>query len=147
MAYLLSALRSHLVAENIVRVPAVSGVKPPMWLEPRNGAPAPGEGDSPTEIGHDAVLSAFVTGGIPARPREVELRKDVVDIWIRVAAANLAFDIEEQLRAAIVDRVDWTMGGLHIGESLQWRSPLQRLESGPQGWTFVSSYIFERRAF
>lgn len=142
---LLSALRAYLVSEEIVRVPATPGTEPPMWLDPRDGVPAPGEGQNPVEVGKDAVLGAYITGGIKARPREPELRKQVVDVWIRTKSAATAPLIDAQLYEALVDRVDWTMGGLHICESLEWR-PLQRLESGPQGWTYISAYIFERRA-
>jgi hypothetical protein len=139
---LLTHLRDHLIAEGLVRRPSVAGAAPPMWLEPRDGVPAPGEGENATEIGPTTVVGAYLTGGIPPRPYMAMLRRDTVDVWLRSQRAPLNFQLEVAIRTAVIDRRDWTMAGLQVVESLMWR-PLQRLESGPQGYTHIFSLIFE----
>jgi hypothetical protein len=143
MPRLLTAIRDELIAHNIVRKPSVPGPLPPMWLEPTLGEPAPGEGNNPVEIGEDLVLAAYLTNGF-AQPAYSTLRKPIVDIRIRSAKdkAYLAEDVELAITPRLRDRRDWTMGGLYVVESEQWR-PLQRLGSDTQGYTHVVSYWFE----
>jgi hypothetical protein len=64
MATLLDHVRSHLIAQGLVRDPRVAGSLPPCWRQPANGTPAPGEGTNPTEIGADAVIGLVHSGGI-----------------------------------------------------------------------------------
>lgn len=139
---LLTYLRDHLIAEGLVRRPSVSGTTPPMWLEPRHGTPAPGEGENATEIGPTTVVGAYLTGGIPPRPYMAMLRRDTVDVWLRSQRAPLNFELEVAVRAAVIDRRGWVMAGLPVVESLLWR-PLQRLESSDQGYTHIFSLLFE----
>jgi hypothetical protein len=112
-----------------------------LFLDPRDGVPPPGSVQPAT----DAVLAAIPTGGIPARVREDELRKDIVDIWLRTKTSVRARELEEEIRELLIDKTDWMMGALWIGESLQWR-PLQRFSSDQDGYTYITAYIFERRA-
>lgn len=144
---LLTHLRDYLVAEGIARVPRVAGAAPPLWIEPRNGAVAPGEspGNDPAEANADAVISLFFTGGVVQPPYESFWRKDVVDFWLRVSKAPTALELDKQLRAALTDKRAWDMAGLEVIESEQWRA-LGRLDSGPQGFTYVTAYIIETRA-
>jgi hypothetical protein len=143
MPRLLNAIRDELVARDIVRKPTVAGPLPPMWLEPALGVPAPGEGNNPVGIGDDLVLGGFLTGGFAPAPYAT-LRKPIVDIRIRTAKdkAYLAEDIELAITARLGDQRDWTMGGLYVVESQQWR-PLQRLGSDAQGYEHVVAYWFE----
>lgn len=143
-------MRDYLIAQNIVRKPSVAAPggdpnRPPLWLEPRNGVPAPGESpnDVTVEIGPDSVLGAYLTGGIPARPFESSLRVDTVDVWFRTSGALRAFTLEKLVRAALVDKRNWTMGTQVIIDSEQWRA-LQRLESNDQGFIFIASYMFQQ---
>lgn len=144
MPNLLSALRDHLVAQGIVRKPSVAGALPPLWLEPALGTPGPGEGNNPTEIGSDLVLGAFLTGGFAPPPYGSFLRKPIVDIRIRALKdkAYLAEQIELAITKALIDRRDFTMGGLYVVECEQWR-PLQRLGSDEQGYEYVVAYWWE----
>lgn len=136
---LLDNLLTHLVTEGIVRRPSVPGVLPPMFNDPRDGVPAP------AAVNGDAALGIFQTGGIRPAPRMDELRNDIVDIWIRTKTSPRALELEEEIRDALIDKVDWLMGGLWVSESLQWR-PLQRFVSNADAYTFITAYIFERRA-
>ena len=146
---LLSAFRNYLVDQELVRIPSVAGDAHPLWLEPRDGAPAPGEGESAATIDDELVLSAFLAAPIPRGPFESELRTDVIDVWLRCAnPPTVAHDFEPLLRTAIIggavgDNRNWDMAGVRIIESLEWRG-MQRLGSGPQGFTYVVSYLFER---
>jgi len=139
---LLEALRDHLVAAGVVRPPRAPGALPPMWLDPRAGAPAPGEGDAADAA---AVLAAFPTGGIPARPYESFLRTDGIDVWIRAVSGPVALDLEAQLRGELVDRRDFDLATMRIVECREWR-PMQRLGSDAQAYTYVCSYLFQRYA-
>lgn len=147
MTLLLDGLRAHLAGAGIVRIPRDAGTAPPMWLHPRDGVPAPGEGEPArrVEIGPDAVLGAFLTGGIPPRPYEAVLRRDIVDIRLRTKTAPLAMALDEQIRAALVDRRNWLMGGVRVIESRQWRA-MQPLGSDAQAFDWVVAFLFETYA-
>lgn len=140
MATLLEHFRDHLVSAGVVRIPRVAGTVPPLWLEPRDGAPAPGDKTGTEDS--STVLSAFLTGGLASRPYESFMRTDIVDVWVRATQAPAVFDLETGLRAAIIDKRAWDMAGLTVIESLQWR-PLQRLGSDAQGFTFVCAFTFQ----
>lgn len=140
---LLSALREDLVDRGIVRKPSVAGPASPMWLEPRVGVPAPGEGDVPVEVGQDMVLGAYLTGGISPQPYGSFLRKAIIDIRYRCSHPKLAEQAYVDITAALIDRRDFTLGGTtYIVECEEWRS-LQRLGSDQQSFDYVSALIFE----
>jgi hypothetical protein len=141
---LLEALLTYLADDvEVVRRASAPGPLPALLTDPKEGVPPPGTG---VAAANDAILAALQTGGIPARVREDELRKDIVDIWIRAKTSARARQLEEEaIRPNLIDKTDWNMGGLWIGESLQWR-PLQRFSSDSDGFTFITAYIFERRA-
>jgi hypothetical protein len=141
---LLDHLRDFLIAEGIARDPRTPGPLPPVWRQPRNGCPAPGEGDEP-EVGADAVLALMTAPGVPPRRYEGALRRDGVDVWVRAAAAPTAFAIEQRLRAVLNDRRAFDLAGLRLEECLLFRD-LQLIESGEQGFTFTTGYLFERWA-
>lgn len=145
MALLLKDLRSYLVGEGVVRVPSVAGPAPPLWLEPKHGTPAPGEGNNPTERGTDAVLAAFREGGPPARSYESFLRTDLVDLRIRTTTATRADELEIALRAALIDKRGWTMGTRTVVESGQL-SGLDRLAADEQSFTYQVVYWFQTYA-
>ena len=142
MADLLSELRAHLITEGIVRDPATPGAQPPMWLQPRDGVPAPGEGPTTTAIGQTAVLGAFRTGGIPRGAYASWGRLLTVDITFRTTTAPAAVALDEQIRAVLVDRRDWMMGALHVIECLPWRE-FQPVGSDRQSFDALASYVFE----
>lgn len=139
---LLASFRAGLVAAGVCRVPAVAGAAPPMYLEPRDGAPAPGQNPG-VEADASCVLSAFASGGIPPDAYESWLRRDTVDVWIRTAKAPTAFAVEGGLRAALIDRRNFALGSMRVVEVSQWRE-LQRLGSDDDGWTFIVSYMVQR---
>lgn len=146
MADLLSALRDHLVAQGIVRKPSVAGDRPPLWLEPMQGVPAPGEGANATEIDPNLVLGAFLTGGLAPGRFESWWRQPIVDIRFRGRNVQTIQTTELAISKALIDRVDWVMGTganqLYVVECEQWRA-LQRLGSDEQGYEFVAAYIWQ----
>lgn len=140
-AQLLTALREHLASEGLVRDPAVPGGEPPMWLEPRTGVRAPGEGDAP-ERGDDVVLGAYVAGGVPPRPYESWQRRPTVDLRFRSRTAPLAHQLDAGIRAVLIDRRNWMLGSLRIIESQVWRE-FQPLGFDEQAFDYVTSWIFQ----
>lgn len=140
---LLYNLRSALNAAGISRTPTVGGTAYPLWIDPRNGVPAPGEG-KPSETNADCVLGAFQVSGIPRGSYEDEfLRIDAVDIWVRARIAPIAYDVDERIHAVLGDKRAYTLGVLPILESKLFR-PLQRLGSDEDGYVFTTQYTFER---
>jgi hypothetical protein len=146
---LLPPLRDFLIAQGIARKPSVPGPLHPLWLDPRNGVPAPGldgEGgtDKPDEIDENVVFGAFQVSGIPKPPYEQShLRIDAVDIWIRSKNALLGREAAEPIIAALADQRQFDLGGLTIVESLLFR-PLQLLGSDDNGYNFTMEFTFER---
>lgn len=139
---LLTALRTHLADQGIVRKPSVAGAAPPMWLEPRRGVPAPGEGSVPVEVGADLVVGAFIATGIPPRPYESWQRRPVVDIRFRARRAEFAHQLDATIRAALIDRRGWMLGPLRVLESQVWRE-FQPLGFDEQAFDFVTGWIFQ----
>lgn len=143
-AELLPHLRDFLIAQNLVRKPSVAGAAHPLWLDPRNGVPAPGEGVNATEKDADVVLGAFQVSGIPKPPYEASvLRTDAVDVWIRARIAPLAYQTSDAIIAALADQRQFDLAGLTIVECLLFR-PLQRLGSDENGFDFTMQFTFER---
>lgn len=142
MALLLEHFRDHLVSRGLVRKPAVAGVLPPLWLEPRNGAPAPGEGNNATERHPDVVIAAFMSGGVPAQRHEGFFRYDGIDIQLRARTAPLALTFESNLRATINDQRQLDMAGLTVIECLQFR-PLQSLGRDEHSFDYVTEYLLQ----
>jgi hypothetical protein len=143
VALILPFLRDYLVAEGIVRVPSVSGSAPPIWLEPRMGTPAPGEGNNPTERGATIVVGAVQEPGIPPSAYESLKRQDIVGFTIRTLKAPDAHAFEGQLRDALIDRRNWDMAGMRIIESEVW-SEIGLIVSDAQAYTYRLAYWFER---
>jgi len=130
------------VAQGVVRVPRVAGAEPPLWLEPKEGVPAPGEGASGPEIA-STVAAAFRTGGIPfERAGGAYIRRVTVDIRIRSMKVQDAYALDSALYPLLHDKQAWDMSGLTVIESLQERE-LQRLGSDAQSFDFVTEYLFE----
>lgn len=143
-AELLPPLRDYLIAQGIVRRPSVAGALAPLWLDPRKGVPAPGEGTNATEKNNDVVLGAFQVSGFPRPPYEASvLRMDAVDVWIRARIAPLAYQKADAIIAALNDKRQFDMAGLTIVECLLFR-PLQRLGSDENGFDFTMQFSFER---
>lgn len=147
MTLLLPEVRAYLVAQSLARVPSTAGAAAPMWLEPRKGTPAPGEspGQNATEIGPTLVIAAWPGGGIPPASYESGFREDIVDFEIRARTAPVAHEWEEQARAALIDKRNWSMGAITIIESLLWR-PMQLLSHDEQSYTYRMAVWFQRYA-
>jgi hypothetical protein len=112
-----------------------------LWLEPQQGVPAPGEGAG-TEVGSDLVLGAYLTNGVAPGRFESWWRQPIIDLRFRGRSVQTIQTTELAISKVLIDRVDWTMGGLYLVEAEQWRA-LQRLGSDEQGYEFVASYIFQ----
>lgn len=162
-ARLLTALREHLTAAGLVRPPHILGAEAPMWLEPRLGTPAPGEGNNPTEVGADIVVGAYIAGGIAPGPFDGDRRKPIVELRYRTRQGYMAEDLSLRVDAQIATRrfatltsagfpADITddvvpdpafmLSGLFVLECTQVLE-LQRLGSDEQGFEHTVQYQFE----
>lgn len=145
MPDLLPALRQHLIANNVVRQPSVAGSKPPMWLEPMRGTPAPGEtppAGTAVEVGTSLVIAAYITGGVAPQPFGSWERRPIIELRFRGTSPKEIEQTELAITGLVIDRRDWTMGGLYVLESGQWRA-LQRVQADEQGYEFLSAYWFQ----
>ena len=138
----LSSMRDYLVAQNLVRKPSVAGSNPPMWLEPKLGVPAPGEGNNPTEVGSDLVIGAYLTTGIAPGRYESWWRQPIVEVRFRGQTPQNIESTELAISKVLIDKVDWTMAGLYVVEAEQFQ-PLQRLGSDAQGYEYSTAYVFQ----
>lgn len=147
MAGLSEEFRDYLISLGIVRKPRVAGGVPPMWVDPRNGVPAPGEGQNATEKDDNIVLGAFLNlgGGIPARMMESSIRADTIEVRYRVKTAPLVEGIERQIRGAVLDKFDQWFATERIIATQEWRA-LTEIDSGEQGFEYLSSYVIWRYA-
>lgn len=143
MSLLLKGLRDHLASLGIVRVPKDAGDVPPLWLDPQDGVPAPGEGNAPNEVDPDMVLGAYITGGFaPVAYEAAWLRTPIVDIRFRARTSPLVETTELAITGALVDRRDWMMGDVYVIECEQWNA-LSRISSDTQGFDYRVSYWFQ----
>lgn len=150
MPDLLDEILDHLVAQGVVRRPDTDGPEPPLWRQPADGAPAPGEKKG-TANDDRTVLSAFRSGEIPREPGLGYSDRAIVDFWIRTKDARLVDDIRSQLSAEFAPpdfgiRTDWMMGDLYVIESRQWTGLAPLGSSRSQGFDFKVGYLFETRA-
>lgn len=154
MADLLTSVRDYLIEKDLGRDPRVAPSDPvgnahPIWRDPRDGAIAPGEAPG-DENDPDLVISIYRPGGVPQGYFEDAVwRKDTVDFFLRGRTSKVIFDYEPELRRAFVredsapvPRTNWTMAGLPVIESSLWR-PLQTVDRGEQGYTYLISFLFE----
>jgi hypothetical protein len=145
-------IRNHLVSAGTVRNPRTASALVPLWVDPENGAPAPGDFDAPLK-GTDAVVSIFMTGGFPTRLFGHSRRMQVVDFWFRVLRAPKADELYLEIRRLLVradDPMGWMLGGdppvgTRVIMSTETR-PLQQLAAPGEvstGYTYVSQIGFE----
>jgi hypothetical protein len=155
MPTILDALRAELVTAGVGRTPRTDNPDlPPIFLA---RSPLQGAGDTaglnPIEVGRDAVIGLYVAGGIPAPAMESDRRRDRIDVWIRVRQndAPRAYRIGAAIRAAVVDRINYKLGGepdgIRVVQSLEWAA-LQPVETGIAGQsdTWVYMLLFESYA-
>ena len=145
----LTESRAHLVSAGVVREPRVAGSDPPCWIEPRGGAPDPGD-RSGVEDSTEAVVSIFRSGGIVQPFWEQRYgRKDTLDFVLSTRTATLRDQIAEAIEneflgSGDVDeiRMSWEMGDLMVIQSQLWR-PLAPLGSDEDGFRSIISFYFE----
>lgn len=142
---ILDALEAYLNgAAALTRDPQVAVAnRYPLWIEPNEGTPAPGEGATTIEKDPNLVIGAFQSPGLGAPRYEDFIRSDGVILMIRARKAFIAHEFEFKLRDALHDKRKWQMGPLVIIESLLFR-PMQRLSSDPKVVNFTTEYLFER---
>lgn len=155
------ALRDQLVTSGIARRPDQPGPGarpwlPVVWRHPDQGAIGPGdpldEGMAASARDDGLVLSLMYAPGIPPAAGTEERRIDGVDVVLRGRVMRQIADLEIQVRNLLLGvppqpggRCDWTMSGLYIIQSRQWRS-FAPLDARDGVFTFSVGYTFETRA-
>src|SRR5687767_10852594 len=98
----LTAVRDDLDAAGIIRKPRTAGALPPMHVEPRGGAVAPGDRPAP-EDDPDLVVTLTLGGELGEGPLDRYRRRVVIDVRYRsksTAGLKRARDTDQ----AIADR-------------------------------------------
>lgn len=150
MAELLEHCRNHLVAQGIVRPATVAAppddpTRPPLWLDPRDGLPAPAdEGGQAIDANTDLIIALFPDTGEPTRPFEGFMTADFVEVRYRGLKTPRIFAVERAIAAEFDDKRGWVMDGLWLHESRRF-AKLGRVGSDRQGFVYRSIYRFERR--
>jgi hypothetical protein len=151
---LATAIREELVAAGLVRRPDTVEDLPPLIIEPRGGAPAPGDRDAP-EDHPDLVVTLTFSGDISELPRDTYRRRSVFDVRYRskgTAGLQRAHALDAAIRGHLVNRNDfglgWTMGTDHpvFILSSQMFAGLGRIGSTAEGFDELAKYLFEVHA-
>ena len=142
---LLTAFRTHLVAVSLARLPnSATPAAHPLWVEPLNGTPAPGE-KSGVNNDVDRTLGAYQTNGPPSKQFESGYRSDIIDLEFRTKRPEIlpgTFALEKLIRAAIIDKRNWDLADLRILQSYEWRA-MQRVNSDEAtGYVHSAAYLF-----
>lgn len=152
MTRLLDAFRDELITAGIVRDPNVAGPLPPMWKAPV-GVYAPGEQPpkgNTTQIGTDAVIGAYMTGGIaPPAFGQWSIYSNV-ELRIRTVRGYIAGDLEQAITLRLLTRfgagLDHTIpllgGALDVVE-IEQAIPLQFLGADEQGFEHLVTYLVQ----
>lgn len=117
---ILAAFREELVTANLVRKPSSAGALPPLHIEPRGGAPAPGEREG-IEDDANLVLSLFASGELSEDNFDaVTRRRLVIDVRYRAAssaAERSAMALDAAIRGLLI-RPDTNYGfGFELGSA------------------------------
>lgn len=152
---LLTAIRRHLIDADIVRSPATADPDlRPCFVEPVNGAPAPGEREG-TEDDALAMLSISLSTTLGELPFDTYRRRFSIDFRYRsrgTAGLKAARALDAAIRAELIGRDDYAFGyvlaegtadALLILSASEW-SPLSKLQTDPNGGqTDIAKIVFE----
>lgn len=154
-AAILTAFREDLIALDLVRRPSDAGARPPMHVEPKEGAPGPGEREG-IEDDPAVVLSIFNGGELgEGTGYEAALRRRaVVDVRYRAAdnaAVRRVFALDAAIRASLVTPARnygygfmlGTAAPVFVHQAAIWGGlgPLGR--GRDVGFDFVAKYLLE----
>jgi hypothetical protein len=94
----------------------------------------------------DPTVGLFVGTGVPeARHDASWLRTDTVDIVIRSTTAPAAIALDDAIRYQLVDRRNWSMGGLLVVESEMSRA-LSQVGADEVCFDWTCSYTVQYQA-
>jgi hypothetical protein len=121
--YVLEELRDYLVGQGVGQVPAASSsvVLPSIWLDPRDGAPEPRDGENITITLRDTMLAA-------AGELEAWIEEAFIDVIVRSRTAAPGKLVQRSIRNLIHPitahggRFNWTMNNLLVEYSTMWRA-------------------------
>lgn len=115
-------LRAYLVAQGVVQAQsaAPSTVLPSVWIDPRDGARLPREGEDITVTLRDTLLAA-------PDPLQAWIEVAYIDVIVRARREPAGKMVHRQIRnllhpvSAHGGRFQWTMGSLLVAYSTLWR--------------------------
>lgn len=138
----LSAVRNELVAAGIVRRPNDSGTLPPLHVEPKGGAPAPGErrdGAAEQETAGNVVASIRLSSEIPGSPADAFRRRVIVDVIYRSASTTAAPSPNAALQRARLLHEEIVR---HLVDANAYRMGQTLDAGGPAALSMLSAAVF-----
>lgn len=142
----LGAFRNHLVALELMRKASVAGPLPPAIIEPRGGAPAPGEGEG---TANDPDLIVTLRGGGEIPPGDNGwLLQTTIDVRYRGLTAERIMRLDADIVASLhegpgIRRRAWEMGGLFVLETGIWVGLTPLEHHAAQGFDYVTRIYVE----
>ena len=141
---LLQHFRAFLIAEGLARDPQVAGEAHPLYLDPEDGLPAPGEAQNADERDDELVMGAYHRPGQGTAPLEGRyFRYDAVEVRFRAVDSLLVYELEPQLSVLFQDRINWSMAGKQVIESRISRTLFPAAPFDRQGYRFGVQYQFQ----
>lgn len=158
MATIIDAIRDHLAAQGIVRLPDDAGGEPPLWRAPPDGTPAPGS-KTGNEADDGLVMAIYLSGEIPPDAGAGYSNRLTFDVDFRSKRMESIEDAAEQIRGEFAPangaidgggipgiRFNWTLESVpavQVIESRLWRG-LQALSmSRAEGYHYRLSLLLE----
>lgn len=140
--HVLDELRAYLITAGVVQAQsaAASTALPSVWLNPKDGAPLPRQGENATVTLIDTNMS-----GPPMM--EAWIEETFIDILVRSRTAAPGKLLQRQIRGLLsptgdlYGRKGWMMNTLRVEYSTLWRGD-QALPPDEYGWTRVQSFRF-----
>jgi hypothetical protein len=138
---LMSSFRAYLINLGFARTPNTEGDlnsnPPPLWLDPRDGIPYPGQEKNVGQYGYhpSMVLGAYPSTGIPSQPFEGFIQTRAIMLWYRCIKTQPIMQLHEQLRPYIHDIRNFSMNGLVTNQAMLSRE-LQRISSDEEGFVY-----------
>lgn len=145
--YVLEELRDYLIAQGIAQSQAedASLTIPSVWLNPKDGAPAP-RGPKGDQV-ENATITLIDTNTTGPPELEAWIEETFVDVIVRSRTAAPGKLLQRQIRGLLspigdlYGRKHWTMSDLLVEYSTLWRGD-QPVAADETGWTRVQSFRF-----
>jgi hypothetical protein len=147
--YVLEELKAYLISQGVAQAQDAtpSLTIPSLWLNPRDGAPAPRRAASGGDYLEAATVTLIDTNTSGPVGMEAWIEETFVDVVVRSRTAAPGKLIQRQVRGKLAPigdlygRKHWTMGALLVEYSTLWRGD-QPVDADDVSYRRVQSFRF-----